>query len=93
MTLTTYDVTKWEHVEDEQQRTKHQTLGDASGQRSGGGGAVVVCSRDMTFGFQAGEKNGVVDDVESCSEMEEEKRYNGGEQRASTGEMYTVICE
>ena len=36
-----YDVAEGKQVEDEQKGTKHRTLGDALGQRSGGGGAVV----------------------------------------------------
>ena len=40
-TMTTYDVTKWEHVEDEQERAKHRALGNTLGQKKGGGGAVV----------------------------------------------------
>ena len=35
------DGTKGERAEDEQVRTKYRTLGDALGQRSGEGGAVV----------------------------------------------------
>lgn len=34
-------VTRAEHVEDDQGRTKYQTLGDTLGQRSGGRGADV----------------------------------------------------
>ena len=41
-TMTTYDVTKGEYVEDEQERAKHRALGDTLGQRSGGGGAVLM---------------------------------------------------
>ncbi len=51
----TDDVTKGEQVEDEQERTKYRTLGEALGQRSGGGGAVVdvdqllsVCEMDFS---------------------------------------------
>ena len=35
------DSSKGEHIEDEEEGTKHRTLGDALGQRSSGGGAVV----------------------------------------------------
>lgn len=40
-TMTSNDVTKREHVEDEHKRTKHRTLGDPLGEKSRGGGAVV----------------------------------------------------
>ena len=40
-TMMTDDVTKEKHVEDEKERTKHQTLGDTLGQRSVGGGAII----------------------------------------------------
>ncbi len=39
--MMTDDVTKGEQIEDEQERTNYQTLGDTLGQRSSGGGAVV----------------------------------------------------
>ncbi len=39
--MSTYDVSKGEHVEDDQEMTKHWILEDALAQRSCGGGAVV----------------------------------------------------
>lgn len=39
-TMLADDVTEGEHVENEQERTKHRTLGDALGQKNSGGGAV-----------------------------------------------------
>lgn len=47
-TMTMYDITMWEDVENEQERTKHRTLGDALGQGSGGGGVVVDADKLLT---------------------------------------------
>ena len=40
-TMMSCDAARGKHVEDEEEWTKHRTLGDASGQTRGGGGAVV----------------------------------------------------
>ena len=40
LAVSTDDIAKGEHVEDEKEGTKHRTLGDALGQRGGGGSAV-----------------------------------------------------
>lgn len=40
------DVTKREHVKNEQEWTKHSALGDTMGQRSSGGGAAVDAVRE-----------------------------------------------
>ena len=40
-TMPAYDAAKRQHVQDEEEWTKHQNLGNALGQRSSGGGAVV----------------------------------------------------
>jgi len=40
-TMVADDIAKGEQVNYEEERTKHRTLGDALGQRSNGGGAVV----------------------------------------------------
>lgn len=50
--------------------------GDALGQGSSGGGAVVdnECHvGDVEGGFEAGEEDGGVDSVESCSEVGEDE--------------------
>ena len=63
--LATNDFAKGEHVEDEEEGAKHRTLGDALGQRSRGGGAVVDIDKLMSVaevGFQPGECS--VGDVE-----------------------------
>nr|XP_033466962.1 uncharacterized protein LOC117247002 [Epinephelus lanceolatus] len=44
------DVTKREDIEDEKERTKHRTLGDALGQRSGRGGAVIDMDELLSVG-------------------------------------------
>ncbi len=39
--MTAHDVAKGKDAEDEKERTKHYTLGDALGQRSDGRGAII----------------------------------------------------
>ena len=48
--VTVDDVAKGEHVEDEEEGTKHRPLGDTLGQRSSGGGAVVYAYELMSVG-------------------------------------------
>ena len=49
-TVSADDVTEGEQVQDEEEGTKHRTLGDALGQGSGGGGAMVDVYELMTVG-------------------------------------------
>ena len=57
-TMVAYDTAKGQHVQDEEERTKHRTLGDALGQRSSGGGAVVYVDELLSvceIRFEPGE--------------------------------------
>ena len=71
MVVATNYFAKGEHVEDEAEGAKHRTLGDALGQRSGGGGAVVDVDKLMSVGevgFQPGEFKGALLELSlSCS--------------------------
>lgn len=48
--MTMDDLAKGEHVEDEEEGTKHQPLRDTLGQGSGGGGAVVYTDELVSVG-------------------------------------------
>ena len=59
------DFYKGEHIEDEEEGTKHRTLGDLLGQRSSGGSAVIDMDELVSVGevgFPPGECS--VGDVE-----------------------------
>lgn len=62
-------------VEDEQDKAKHKTLRDTLTKRSDGGREVVdafklLAVSNVEVELEAGEKNGAIDNVQSCSRVE-----------------------
>lgn len=67
------DFARGEHVKDEQEGTKHRTLGDALGQMSKGGSAIVDIAVLAEGRFKMGNENCVVDCVKGCCEVKKDE--------------------